>query len=992
MDLIHLVVLLSAMAVAVAVTPLTIRLARTLGLMDRPDARKVHATPIPRLGGIAITFAIMAATLGGYFYLQGRPDVAPPGFPLQLLAIAGAGSFIFLVGLVDDIRSVSSRFKLLALVAASLMVCGSGTTFGVLRFGGEDLLQFQWLAWLVTVFWIVAITVAINFIDGLDGLAAGLALLTSAVLAWVLLATGMPMVALLPLAMCGALIGFLVYNWHPARTFMGDGGSLTLGFLLGATTVMANPLVGTMRGVVLPAMALSIPLVDAALTFFRRHYLQRRSIFSAEQGHIHHQLLRRGMTQTQAVVTIYLVSLLALAIGVISLAFEGAGTLGGLALAVPLLWGVFRLAGSIRTSEMLEALRSKRHIDRTSRRYRNGFEMLQLEFAHVDDFAGWWQGVCRAADRLDFISVSLPVTSRDGSIYQLEWKPAEDRYEDCARLTASVPIADRRAGADPLEATVQIASTLSLESAGERLALFTRLMHEHSLASLLHRAKTRPGKARPTRPSASANESLNRLPPEARGPFGDLRVAIVHDFLYVYAGAERVVEQLIHLFPHCDVFALFDFLPEDQRHFLQGKPVTTSLMQHLPFARKRHRAYLPMMPLSIEQLDVSEYDLVISSSYLAAKGVITGPDQLHVSYCHSPARYAWDLQHQYLDSAGIGFGIRGILARAILHYIRNWDTRSSFGVDHFIANSHFVAKRIEKLYRREATVIHAPVDTDFFVPSADDRDDYYLAVGRMVPYKRTDLVVGAFNKRPDLKLKVIGDGPEFEKIRRIAGPNIELLGYQDAEALRHHLQKAKALVFAAEEDFGIVPVEAMACGTPVIAYGKGGVTESVLPGKHGVMFARQTVESLHDAIDRFERMDFSDEQTQADIRHNAEGFSQQRFLQQLTEAIESWVSAKWPERPSHGRSRTAPEESSARPAPKKSAVAPKPAAAAVGVALVDPKMAAAPAAKNTNGHANGHTNGHTNGHSNGHSHGPEIGHSGVHSNGHSHGHGPDHTN
>src|SRR5690606_18967204 len=164
-----------------------------------------------------------------------------------------------------------------------------------------------------------------------------------------------------------------------------------------------------------------------------------------------------------------------------------------------------------------------------------------------------------------------------------------------------------------------------------------------------------------------------------------------------------------------------------------------------------------------EQLDVSQYDLVISSSYLAAKGVITGPEQLHVSYCYSPARYAWDLQHQYLEAAGIGYGIRGLIARSILHYIRNWDTGSSFGVDHFIAISRFVAGRIEKFYRREATVIHPPVDTEYFVPSTEEREDYYLAVGRMVPYKRTDLVVGAFNKRPDLKLKIVGTGPEFEK-------------------------------------------------------------------------------------------------------------------------------------------------------------------------------------------------------------------------------------
>ena len=886
-----------AAVVTVALVPLSIRLSIGLGLLDRPDARKVHVQPTPRLGGVAMAGGMLVAGIGSLSYLAYAGNLLPPGIGLKLLAITGAGFFVFAVGLVDDVRTVSSRYKLVALLAASLMVCGSGATLGSVLAEWGPMIELRWLDWLVTMLWIAGVAVSVNFIDGLDGLAGGVTLIAAAVLAVFLAAAGEAAAAILPLVMCGALVGFLCFNWHPAKTFMGDSGSMTMGFLVASATVLANPLVGSMRGLVIPGLALSVPVADAVLTVVRRHYQQRRSIFSAEQGHIHHRLLARGMTHPQAVITIYLVSLAAVGIGLLSMQFVGIATLGGLSLVVPLLWGTFRLAGSIRTSEMLADIRRKRMIDRQSQQYRSGFEMLQLEFAHVHDFASWWQGVCRAADRLDFVSVDLPVPSRDGSTYDLAWTSTNEAYADgvdrAACMTASVPIADRRSGNDPLQAQVVIAANTSLESAGERLALFTRLMQEHSLRSLVGKSsKAHVAK----RSSCSADAKTATLRREQCGPFGHLRVALVHDFYYVNGGAEKVIEQLIELFPHCDLFALFDFLPEDQRDFLRGKPVTTTLIQNLPFARTKHRGYLPLMPLAIEQLDVSRYDLVISSSYLAAKGVITGPDQLHICYCHSPVRYAWDLQHEYLANAGLGFGPKGMLARSILHYIRNWDARSSLGVDHFIANSRFVSQRIAKLYRRESTVVHAPADTDFFVPADVDRGDYYIALSRMVPYKRTDLIVEAFSKMPNRKLKVIGDGPEMNKCRRLAGPNIELLGHVDRREVRDLLQRAKGLVFAAEEDFGIVPLESLGCGTPVIAFGKGGVNDSVVPDRHGVLFNEQSAESLVAAIDRFETMDFTDEAVQADLRQQAERFGQEHFRGRLRGLIGQWVVQKWPER------------------------------------------------------------------------------------------------
>lgn len=289
-----------------------------------------------------------------------------------------------------------------------------------------------------------------------------------------------------------------------------------------------------------------------------------------------------------------------------------------------------------------------------------------------------------------------------------------------------------------------------------------------------------------------------------------MKIAVVCDWLVTYAGAEKVLEQILNVFPEADLFAVVDFLPENQRNFIQGKKVTTTFIQNMPRARKKYRNYLPFMPIAIEQMDVSAYDVVISSSHCVAKGVLTGPNQVHISYVHSPIRYAWDLQHQYLREAGLTHGLKSKIARLIMHYMRIWDTRTSNGVDYFIANSHFIAKRIWKCYRREATVIYPPVDIEKF-EYCEDKDDYYVTASRMVPYKKMDLIVEAFSQMPDKKLVVIGDGPDFEKIKGKAGPNISLLGFAPDEVLKDKMQHAKAFVFAAEEDFGITPVEAQAC-------------------------------------------------------------------------------------------------------------------------------------------------------------------------------------
>lgn len=371
-----------------------------------------------------------------------------------------------------------------------------------------------------------------------------------------------------------------------------------------------------------------------------------------------------------------------------------------------------------------------------------------------------------------------------------------------------------------------------------------------------------------------------------------MKIAIVADWLVTYAGSERVLQQMIACYPQADVFSVVDFIPKEARGFLQGKQPQTTFVQKLPCARRWYQRYLPLMPLAIEQLDLSGYDLILSSSHAVAKGVIVGPDQLHISYVHSPIRYAWDLQHQYLKESGLDRRWMGWLARWFLHNIRMWDVRTQYGVDHFISNSRFIARRIHRVYGRDATVIYPPVDVDAFT-LCEQKDDFYLTASRMVPYKRIDLIVEAFAGMPEKRLVVIGSGPDMEKIRAKATPNVQLMGYQSQEILRDHMQRAKAFVFAAEEDFGIAPVEAQACGTPVIALGKGGALETVrglgvvLEVPTGVFFDEQTSTAIQSAVKQFESR--QDVFVPAQIRVHAEQFSTMHFRNAYTYFVEAAV-------------------------------------------------------------------------------------------------------
>ncbi len=371
-----------------------------------------------------------------------------------------------------------------------------------------------------------------------------------------------------------------------------------------------------------------------------------------------------------------------------------------------------------------------------------------------------------------------------------------------------------------------------------------------------------------------------------------MRVAIVHDWLYTIGGAERVLAGMLRCFPEADVFCLFDFLTEAERASIGLAETRTSFLQRLPGMRRRHRLFLPIMPIAVEQFDVSGYDLVLSSSYAVAKGVLTGPDQIHVSYVHSPMRYAWDLQHQYLRESNLHRGVKSIFARLLLHSMRMWDVRTAHGVNTYLANSHFIARRIQKTYGRTASVVYPPVRVPRAAPKARKREGF-LAVSRLVPYKNTHLIVDAFRHLPGEHLTVVGDGPEMQRLRAMAGPNVTLVGHVPDHEVQTWQQSARALIFAGEEDFGITMAEAQGQGTPVIALGRGGAIEIVIEAGNaptGLFFDQPAPEAIASAVRRFiaEEVRFTPE----NCHRNALRFAETRFDLQLTASVDTALKSR----------------------------------------------------------------------------------------------------
>lgn len=360
-----------------------------------------------------------------------------------------------------------------------------------------------------------------------------------------------------------------------------------------------------------------------------------------------------------------------------------------------------------------------------------------------------------------------------------------------------------------------------------------------------------------------------------------MRCALVHDWLMGVGGGEKTLQLLHELYP-APIYTLFSDSKRAGALFSR-ETIHTSFLQRMPFVTRCYRSYLPFFPLAIEQFDLSSYDLILSTSHCVTKGVLTHAEQLHICYCFTPVRYAWDLYHHYLHESGLERGCKGAIARLCLHYIRLWDQQAAQRVDVYLAISRFVARRLQKTYGRTAEVIYSPVDTDFF-QLAKEKEDFYVAASRMVPYKKLDLIVDAFAQMPHRQLIVIGDGPERKKIEAKAGPNVRCLGAVDDETLRSYLQRAKAFVFAAVEDFGVLPVEAMSCGTPVIAFGRGGVLETVKEGCSGCFFDEQTAASLVHAVEQFERI--AERFVPEEVRQVALQFGLARFRREFSEAVE----------------------------------------------------------------------------------------------------------
>jgi glycosyltransferase involved in cell wall biosynthesis len=375
----------------------------------------------------------------------------------------------------------------------------------------------------------------------------------------------------------------------------------------------------------------------------------------------------------------------------------------------------------------------------------------------------------------------------------------------------------------------------------------------------------------------------------------DINYALVHEWLTPQAtgGSELVVKEILQCID-ADLYALIDFESTNPESYLYQRKIGTTFLQNFPGAKSDIQKYLPLMPIAIEQLDLRDYDVILSSAHAVAKGVLTTSQQLQICYCHAPMRYAWDLTLEYLDQSRLGQGVPGIFTRYFLHQLRQWDVLSANRVDYFIANSQFTAQRIWRCYRRQADVVYPPVAIDRFTYS-DQKEDFYLTVCRLVSYKQVALIVEAFNQN-GRNLVVIGTGTELQKLQQIAKPNVTILGFQPNAVVQDYLSRARAFVYAACEDFGIVLVEAQACGTPVIAYGVGGAGETVLDIRShpdcgtGILFPAQTTAAILTAVATFETYH---PQFQAErIRAHAEGFAASVFRSQYLSLVDRYYH-KW---------------------------------------------------------------------------------------------------
>jgi len=483
----YAIVYFGAALVALVSTPLAARLARAMRIMDRPTARKVHATAIPRIGGVAVILAMLAVTIPALLL---KVDWAPvramqmhlQPIQKQVVVLLAASAFICLVGLIDDIWGLPAKVKLLLQLSAAAAVCAFGIRIGPVAVRGWFETHLEFWSWPLTILWIVGITNAVNLIDGLDGLAAGICAITCAVIVVFALHWNQAVMAMLMLAMLGSLTGFLFFNFNPARIFLGDCGSMFLGFFIATASVMSAAKSYTLVGLALPALALGLPIFDTLFTILRR-VLERRSMFAPDRDHIHHRLVDTGLHQRQAVILMYVVTLLAAGIGMFMMLTRDIATLLVFAGALLPVLLIFRVFGALRFKETLSALQRNRALAREAKEDRLGFEQLQVRLSRAADFEQWWRALRRAARELGFARLTLEFENRDGTTRKLVWRLPHRELTTDEMIFLTIPVHHRRAG-EPIRADVDVPVNASLESAGRRVALFARLLDQHSLATV----------------------------------------------------------------------------------------------------------------------------------------------------------------------------------------------------------------------------------------------------------------------------------------------------------------------------------------------------------------------------------------------------------------------------------------------------------------------------------------------------------------------------
>jgi len=479
----YLSVYLGSLFLALVITPVIIRLARSLKAADSPGARTVHKKPVPRIGGVAIFVSMMCLTIGVLFLSNVIGDTFRGILP-ELIVLLSATGFMFFVGLIDDIRTkgLRARIKFLAQIAAALAVCAVGIRIKSVAVADWLTLDFGWFSWPLTLLWIVGITNAINLSDGLDGLAAGISAVACGVIAIFAIYSGQVVMAVLMLALLGSLTGFLFFNFSPAKIFMGDSGSMFLGFTIASSSVMCATKSHALVGLALPVLVLGIPIFDTLFSMLRR-FLERRSMFAPDRSHFHHRLLDLGLKQRHAVIVIYAVTLLAAGLGMFMMVTRNIDSFVIFLCILLLLLLVFRVVGSVRLRETIVGLREKYAVTRQIKEEVRSFESLQLLFRRVQTLEQWWRALCLAAEKMDFMSIKLPLTGSDKTPRVLTWQRDGNEADPPETVKMKIPIREIKAGSKcSLEVDVNVNG--SLESVGRRTALFSRLLDEHDIAGL----------------------------------------------------------------------------------------------------------------------------------------------------------------------------------------------------------------------------------------------------------------------------------------------------------------------------------------------------------------------------------------------------------------------------------------------------------------------------------------------------------------------------